>query len=288
MNVIIDTDLGVDDALALMLAIKSGKFNIKAITTVAGNTTIENATRNTKYILGLLNSKIPVYSGEAKPLQRELIKAKVHGEQGLGEIKLTGQTELTNNALQKITELSDEETTIITLGPLTNIAKAIPKLTAKQIIIMGGALKAPGNKNGAEFNIYVDPEAADIVFKAPIKKTLMPLDVCNKVALSMKDFEQITGILKEPILKMVKLYTEKLQEEGYKGAIMYDPLTIYYLLKPEAFKTAVHKIAADKTGKTTITQTGTEITTAEDIDAEEFKKDFLKTINQIQAHHLQP
>lgn len=278
MKVIIDTDPGVDDALALMLAIKSGKFNIKAITTVAGNTTIENTTRNAKYVLDLLDSKIPIYSGEQKPLRRELATAKIHGEQGLGEIKLTGKAELTNNAAEKITELSDTDTTIITLGPLTNIAKAIPKLKAKEIIMMGGALKVPGNKNGAEFNIFVDPEAADIVFKAPIKKTLVPLDACNKVILTLEDFEKITGKLRGPILKMVKMYTKKLQEEGYEGAIMYDPLTVYYLLKPEACKTTKYKAAVDKTGKTTI-NTGNEINVVEDVDKEEFRKDFLRIIN---------
>src|SRR3989344_4117202 len=160
--VIIDTDPGHDDALAIMLAIKSDMFDIKAITTVAGNSTIENTTRNARYILNLLDREdIPVYSGAEKPLERKLIKAVVHGRSGLEGIDPKNEPRLTNDAVEKMISIvkDNSEITIVTLGPLTNIALAIKKnpgimKKVKEIITMGGAIKVPGNKNRvAEFNI---------------------------------------------------------------------------------------------------------------------------------------
>lgn len=248
-KIIIDTDPGQDDAMALMLAIKSNMFNIQAITTVCGNSTIENTTRNTRYVLELLGrTDIPVYSGSAKPLKRPLIQAVVHGKSGLEGIDPINNPMLTGNAVEKILSIiaaNPNKITLVTLGPLTNIAMGIlknPKTMrrVKEMIIMGGAVKVPGNKNRvAEFNIFVDPEAADIVFKFPVKKTIVPLDACNRVRLSLKDFKTIKNpTLRRVLLKMNRPYISSITKDvGIKAALMYDPLTVYYLINPKTCKT---------------------------------------------------
>ena len=294
--IIIDTDPGHDDALAIMFAVKSGIFDIKAITTVAGNSTIENTTRNARYILKLLNREdIPIYSGSEKPLSRDLIKAVVHGESGLEGIDPKNESNLTNNAVDKIIEIirENENITLVTLGPLTNIAKAIQKdkeimKRLKQIVIMGGAIKVPGNKNRvAEFNIFVDPEAADIVFNFPIKKFLIPLDACNHVKLQLNDFEKLTGTnLYEPVMSMMRPYIENIfKDEGVNAALMYDPLTVYYLFNPFACKIKEYDLKIETKGEITRGMTVAElrnikkdynINVVETIDEESFKKILLK------------
>ncbi len=301
-KIIIDTDPGHDDVMAIMLAVKSNVFDIQAITTVCGNTTIENTTRNARYVLNLLNrNDIPVFSGEKKPLIRTLIQAVVHGKSGLDGIDPTNEAGLTGNAIEKILSIikaNPKKVTIVALGPLTNIAEAIRKdpktmMRIQEIIIMGGAIKVPGNKNRvAEFNIFVDPEAADIVFKFPINKTLVPLDACNNVQLFLKDFKKIQNILlRMELLKMVKPYINNIaKDEGVKAALMYDPLTVYYLLKPGAAKTYKCNVEVETEGNLTRGMTVVDARTKPEgkpnirvvnyINETAFKKDFIKILSK--------
>ena len=246
-QIIIDTDPGHDDVLAILLLEKAGLFDIKAVTTVAGNSTIENTTNNARYALDLINSATSIYSGAEKPLKRELIQADVHGEAGLAGAVITKEAEITKNASQKIIEIvraNPRKVSILVTGPETNIAKAfmrdpdLPSLIEK-IVIMGGAISVPGNKNRVgEFNIFVDPEAADIVFKADVKKVLVPLDVCNDIFFTLDDFDRLKdSFLYDPIRKMMKCYIQGIESfEKTTGAFMYDPLAAYYLINPTACK----------------------------------------------------
>ncbi len=247
-KVIIDTDPGHDDMLALLLLEKSDMFDIKGITTVAGNCTVENATNNARYTLDLINSITPIFSGANKPLQRELVLADVHGEKGLDGAKITKHEALSNNAPEKIIEIvrtNPHEVTLVTIGPQTNVAKAFildPELPSliKQVVMMGGAIEVPGNKNRvAEFNIFVDPEAADIVFTSSVKKILVPLDVCNDISFTLQDFDVLKKTnLYKPIKSMMSSYIQGIQTfEKTSGALMYDPLAAYYLINPSAYKT---------------------------------------------------
>lgn len=259
-KIIIDTDPGQDDAMAIMLAVKSDMFDIMAITTVCGNSTIENTTRNARYILEVLErTDIPVYSGARKPLKRKLIQAIVHGKSGLEGINPTNKPSLTKNAIDKILSLVNKypyEVTIVTLGPLTNIAQAIikdPKTMkkVKEIISMGGAINVAGNKNRvAEFNIFVDPEAAKIVFEFPVKKTIVPLDVCNKIKLSFDEFKKIKNKnIKRILIKTVKPYIDNLAKDaGVKAAMMYDPLTVYFLMKKVSCKSIYANVQVETEG----------------------------------------
>lgn len=252
-KIIIDTDPGQDDALAILLLEKSGLFDIKAVTTVAGNSTIKNTTNNARYILDLINSKAPIYSGAEKPLKRKLIISNVHGDSGLEGAEITKQEKLLENASQKIIEIIKEnpgEVSILAIAPETNIAKAfmedptiIPLI--KEIVIMGGAISVPGNRNKVgEFNIFVDPEAADIIFKSNVKKTLIPLDICEDIFLSLSDFEDLKNSnLYGPIKKMMGFYIEGMKKfENKNGAFVYDPLAAYYLINKDAYKTELMDI----------------------------------------------
>lgn len=260
-DIIIDTDPGHDDALAIMLAVKSNKFKIHAITTVSGNSIIENTTRNARFTLRLLEREdIPVYSGSEKPLKRELVQAVVHGKSGFEGLDPKNEACLTGNAADKIIEIvknNPGKITIITLGPLTNIAKAIlkdPETMSKveRIAIMGGAINVHGNqRNVSEFNMFVDPEAADIVFGFNIKKRLTTLDACNHILLQLEDFNKLKGsALYEPIISLMKPYIKKiLDDQKVAGALMYDPLTVYELLNPEACEYKIYNIKVDKDGE---------------------------------------
>lgn len=262
-KIIIDTDPGHDDAMALMLACKSGEFDILAVTTVCGNSTVENTTRNARFILDFLGQeRIPVYSGGEQPLQHPLIQAVVHGLSGLDGIDPANESELTGDAVDQILSLVREnpnEVTIVTLGPLTNIALAIQKdpetmTLLKEIVSMGGAIDVAGNKNRvAEFNIFVDPEAADIVMRFPVKKTLIPLDACNHVLLQLEDIAAIKDDrLRNLLNKMLIPYIANLEKDvGITGALMYDPLTIFYLLQPSSCRVVMQHVLIETKGDIT-------------------------------------
>lgn len=300
-DIIIDTDPGVDDALAIMLAVKSGNFRIHAITTVAGNSTIDDTTRNARFILKLLGREdIPVYSGAKNPLKRKLDRAVVHGKDGLGGLKPLNGPGLSGDAVERISSIIERNSgkiTIVALGPLTNIARmiedypqTIPKM--KSVVMMGGAIRVPGNKSRvAEFNMYVDPEAADIVFRSPVMKTMLPLDACD-VQLSLTDFEKIRDAeLRSPILEMVVPYMRNLSKnEGTSKAMMYDPLTVYSLMNPSACRKRRINAVVETRGEFTRGMTVAEqrrwkeenpnVTVVEKVSARRFKADFVRILSK--------
>lgn len=299
---IIDTDPGHDDALAIMLAFRSEMFNVKAITTVAGNSTIQNVTRNARYIMSLLgDTSTPVYSGAGKPLQRDLIQAVVHGMSGLDGVDTSRVSNvLTGDAVEQIIRIVRENpgrVTILALGPLTNIAQALlrePLVVEDiaEIVMMGGAIDVPGNKNRvAEFNMFVDPEAADIVFRSKVKKVLVPLDVCNDVVLTMEDFDRLKGSsYYEPIMAMMEKFIQGISEdEGVEGALVYDAVAAYYLMNPSAFETEEMDILIETKGEYTFGMTVAEkrvakekninCTVCRSVDREVFRREFLEVLS---------
>ena len=300
-KIIIDTDPGHDDALAILLLHGSDSVDIQAVTTVAGNSTIQNTTNNTRYILDLINSGAELYSGSGEPLKRDLIKADVHGKSGLAGAEVSKTEPLSDNATKKIIELIRKypnEITVLTLGPCTNLARALiedaelPTLI-KEVVIMGGAISVPGNKNRtSEFNIFVDPEAADIVFRSDVKKTLVPLDACNDIFFSLEDFDELKEhSLHKPMVGMIKPYIKGIQKfEKTLGALMYDPLAAYYLVCPEAFELEPMNVQIETKGEFTRGMTVAEkrlgsdlkpnISVVTKIDEQKFKQDFFDLIKK--------
>ena len=200
LPIAIDTDPGVDDAIALMLALRSPELSVELITSVAGNVPVKTATRNAKRILGLLNPPHwPLLAeGAAAPLRGKLTTATaIHNSDGLGgnasrlpvPRHLRAQSDAPG-ALVEFARKHGQRGVIVALGPLTNLARAIDRdpqamATTGRLIVMGGAVRVPGNITAvAEFNIYVDPEAADRVLGCGIPTMLVPLDVTQQVCLT--------------------------------------------------------------------------------------------------------
>lgn len=298
-KIIIDTDPGHDDALAIMLLVKSRMFETLAITTVAGNSTIQNVTSNARFLLDLLESRTPIYSGAEKPLKKAQVLANVHGKSGLAGANVTKQEKLTGDAVDQIIRLvrsNPNEVSLVVLGPQTNIAKAflkdpqMPNLI-KQLIIMGGAIDVPGNKSRvSEFNLFVDPDAAKVVFDASVKKVLVPLDICNTMPLFLEDFEKITGRLRNSVLSMMKHFIKGIEKfEFAQGALVYDALAAYYMVRPDAYEIEEADIRIETKGELTegmsvkekrvYAQKDNNVSLVTKIDREMFVRDFLNILS---------
>lgn len=252
LPVILDCDPGHDDAIALILALASPELMVLAVTTSAGNQTPDKTLNNALRILTLLGrDDIPVAAGAPKPLARELIIAdNVHGESGLDGPKLPDPAfaPVAMTALElmaKCLRESPEPVTLVPTGPLTNIAlllAAHPELKSKiaRIVLMGGAA-GPGNWTpAAEFNIYVDPEAADMVFKSGLPITMCGLDVTHEAQVMDEDIERVRAIT-NPVAQCVAglldffMIYHRDPKWGFAGAPLHDPCTIAWLLAPALF-----------------------------------------------------
>lgn len=296
-NIIVDTDPGKDDFLAILMLILSNQVKIQAITTVMGNSTIQNVTANAKYLLDLTSSSISLYPGAAKPLKKKLVLGNVMGKSGLDGVKISKIRVTPGQAVNAISKLltTTKDINILALGPLTNIAELIrnyPSLTSKieSIILMGGAIYCPGNKNRvAEFNFFVDPDAAKIVLESKIPKVMIPLDLCYKIPFFTKDFDKLNGSSYGKVInKLMKPYTIALAKyEDQKGAIIYDALAAYYILSPKSFTLTPMDIVIETKGEFTsgmsvVNRASTanpNILVATGINKLQFKRDFTRIIN---------
>ncbi len=254
-KIIIDTDPGQDDAAAIMLALGSpGELDVLGITAVAGNVPVALTSRNVRVICELCNRRdVKVFAGADRPLVRQLVTAEhVHGKTGLdGPVVEEPTMPLqTQHAVDFIIEtlLSHEPgtVTLCTLGALTNIALALNKAPeiaprVRELVMMGGGFFEGGNITpSAEFNIYVDPDAAGIVFKSGIPIVMMPLDVTHRVLTYKARVEKIKAIGSPAAVAMAEMleFFERFDIEKYgsDGGPLHDPTVIAYLLRPELFK----------------------------------------------------
>ena len=263
--VIIDVDTGIDDAMALVLALQSDKLDIRGITTVAGNQTIEKTTRNTIDVVEYFGrGEIPVAMGASQPLVRpQIIAAYAHGESGLGTAvlpKAEKQPEELDAVafIKKVLEESEEKITLVPTGPLTNIAillKAYPhiKNNIKEIVLMGGGA-FQGNSNAtAEFNIFADPEAASVVFNSGVKLVMCGLDVTMKALVTPDEVAQIKAIGNKAgdfIAEALEFYMAMYKKNAnFTGCAVHDAVTITYLIAPELIKTRQGIARVDIDGK---------------------------------------
>jgi inosine-uridine nucleoside N-ribohydrolase len=275
-RVVIDTDLGVDDALALLLALRSPELQVVAITTVTGNVPLDQATKNAALLLDLVNpDPRPILAkGSSQPLRKRPITAQsVHGSDGLGELNQFKNTD--GSPRYPVTELSQDlpdaieivldllcrypnELSLITLGPLTNLATAllVDKRRVKnlrEVVVMGGAIKVPGNITpAAEFNIFVDPHAAQIVFQAGLPITLIPLDVTEKVGLREIDIKRLAQAMDQPMGIFISDATTRIikymkQERGTATMLLHDPLAIGAMIDPSLVSTSLLHVDVETT-----------------------------------------
>jgi inosine-uridine nucleoside N-ribohydrolase len=241
---ILDTDPGIDDALALEYLLARGVWDLKAITVVAGNVGLKAALANARGLCALLGMEreVPVYAGCPKPLLRPLFTAeRVHGERGVGGAELP-EAEVPpreEHAAQIICDLArryEGELTLIAIGPLTNVAAALildPTLPhrLKHLVFMGGAAEVPGNvsPDAAEFNIYVDPEAAKVVVESGVPYTMVGLDVTGRALLEREQMEALEGDA-APLRfarHVLEYYMEAYRRSrGREACALHDPLAV--------------------------------------------------------------
>ncbi len=253
-KIIIDTDPGQDDAVAILLALGSAELDVIGITAVAGNVPLSLTETNARKICELAGRPdVKVFSGAVRPLVRSLVTAEhVHGKTGLDGPVLPDPTMKlqAQYAVDFIVEtLMREEAgtvTLCALGPLTNLALALirePRIAPRirEIVLMGGGFFEGGNITPtAEFNIYVDPHAAEIVFGSGAPIVVMPLDVTHKALTTAKRIEALRKLgskVGDAVASLLDFF-ERFDEEKYgtDGGPLHDPCVIAYLLKPELFK----------------------------------------------------
>ncbi|QPC86194.1 nucleoside hydrolase [Mesorhizobium sp. NBSH29] len=252
-KIIIDTDPGQDDAVAILLALASPELEVVGITAVAGNVPLALTEKNALKICELAGKPdIKVYSGAVRPLIRDLVTAEhVHGKTGLDgpDLPEPTMTLQDQHAVDFIIETLMNEPagsiTLCPLGPLTNIALALvrePKIAPRirQIVLMGGGFFEGGNITPtAEFNIYVDPHAADVVFRSGVPIVMMPLDVTHKALTTKKRVDAFramgtkVGTATAALLDFFERFD--VAKYGSDGGPLHDPCVIAYLIKPELF-----------------------------------------------------
>lgn len=264
--VILDCDPGHDDAIAMIIACASDKLDVKAITTVGGNQTVKKTTNNALRVLSFIDRDIPVAKGADRPMRRALeIAPEVHGDTGLDGPELPEPTKkaVDINAydlMAKVIEESDKKVVLVPTGPLTNIAiflLSYPHLHDKieRISLMGGAAIGGNWTAAAEFNILVDPEAADIVFKSGIPITMAGLDVTHKAQIREAEIERIKsqgGKVATMVAELLEFFIKFHKEVvGWDFAPLHDPCAVAYLINPDMFKSEHLNIAIDLDGEHT-------------------------------------
>lgn len=297
--IIIDTDPGIDDAVALAIALFNEQLDVRMITTVHGNVSLEKVTYNALRLMKFYDKKVPIAKGADRPLIADIIDASdIHGETGMdgynfdepdNELLLDKHAV---NAMYDEIMSSNEKITIVPIGPLTNIALLLRlypevKEKIKEIILMGGSTTRGNASVMAEFNIYADPEAAKIVFSSGLPIVMAGMDVGQNALVYPEDSAQLkdmnhTGNM---FYHLFKKYRGGSFNQGLK---MYDSCAIAYLLKPDLFETADTFVDIELQGKYTRGATivdlqnylnqKSNVKVCTDIDAEGFKNWFMENI----------
>ena len=246
-RVIIDTDPGVDDAMAILLALNSPELKVEALTIVPGNVDGRQGLENALKIVSLAGRcDIPVAGGAKHPLNQKLITAQFwHGPNGLAGVELPASkckadSRFGPDLIIETIHKYPHEVTLIPVGPLTNIALAVSKDPSiaglvKDIVIMGGSISGGNVDGAAEANIYNDPEAASIVFNAGWMVTMVGSDVGERTIMTRKhlgDLQAQHGPESDFIAKLADFYITRSEKSGYSGAAMYDPLAVAAVIDP--------------------------------------------------------
>ena len=267
MKILIDCDPGHDDMMAIMLACASAELQVLGVTTVAGNQTGEKTWRNARRILTLIGrTDIPAARGADRPLLREpTVAPESHGVSGLvgADLPEPGWRGLAEHAVDFLIRVimgSREPVTLVPTGPLTNVALALlkePVLARRleRIVLMGGAVYDSNITPAAEFNIYVDPEAAKIVFECGAPIVMVGLDVTNKARLSFADIDELgswNGRVSRVVAPLLRFFARANHEIfGFDGAPLHDALAVAHLLKPQVIRTRRMNVAIETAGEHT-------------------------------------
>lgn len=300
---IIDTDPGIDDAAAITLLVDEPAFDIKLIASVSGNVGIGHTTNNALKLLTFLGRRIPVARGAAAPLMRDnRFATEAHGKSGMGSFEFPEPDDslLTeDNAVleeRKVLMESTEPVTILTLGPLTNIALLLAtfpevKSHIERIVSMGGSTERGNIGVYGEFNISVDPEAAKMVFRSGLPITMVGLDIGRKAHLIPNDLDALeaVGEVGKMVGSLFRSYDGGHIEEGIK---MYDPSAAMVLIEPELFTMRSAFVDVEISSPITLGATAVDydgILSEEknsdvcvDVDVDGFRKSFVDRISRVQ------
>lgn len=308
-KIIYDTDPGIDDALGLLLLAASPEIDLLAITVTHGNTSQEKCLNNALKLVELTGiTKVPVARGAEEPLVKELsVAEETHGEGGLGYAILPTSaispcSELAHDLIIRLVRENPGEVTLLCVGPMTNIALAFlkaPEIVSKvrRIVSMGGAIHYPGNVTPqAEYNVFCDPEAFEIVLKSGIDFTLVPLDVTYQCILTTDHLEKITEARSEIrnfIFDSTRFYMEFHENyQGIKGCAINDPLAAAILLDPTLVKNRDYYLTIELTSPTSKAKTIADhyglLKSAPNakvsmvVDVERFMELFINRMNRLQ------
>lgn len=296
--IIIDTDPGIDDVVAITAALFSDKLDVRLITTVGGNVGIENTTRNAIDLVTFLGKNTPIAKGAGEPLIiTPKTASQVHGTSGVGTYQFEAATNnslLSNEnaviALKNYIIDSAEPVTLVPIGPLTNIAllfKVFPETldNIAEIVLMGGAVEGGNATPVAEFNIFADPHAAKIVFDTDIKIVMCGLDVTRLTSVTAGDVNKVKeqGSVGEMVASMLEYYQQTYSSDAIA---IHDLCTIFYLTRPDLFHTKRAKVNVVTEGEaagctvTNYTETGN-VFVCVDADVEAFREEFVAVFRDI-------
>jgi purine nucleosidase len=258
-KVVIDCDPGIDDAVALALAFASPRLDVVAVTATAGNVPVDDANRNLEAVVQLLDPprQPRIGAGAADERAPAIDRRSIHGRDGLGDAFFPVSQRHHQHPAEKVicdaVQAAPGQVTIICLGPLTNLARALqydPELPSLvgQIIMTGGSVSGVGNVTpAAEFNMYFDPEAAQQVFRSPTTKTLIPLDVTSQIVFSLDFLDELPAqcsragsLLRQIVPYAFRAYRREL---GLEGIHLHDAVSLISAIHPELFET--QEIAGD-------------------------------------------
>lgn len=260
--VVIDTDTGVDDALALLLAMRSPEIRIVGITTVAGNVEVHRCTRNVRELIRRFGRResVTVVSGAPRPLRLPLVTAsEVHGPGGMGNVTPLRAPAMSNDPLEAPRFIASQarrygrHLTIVAIGPLTNVAIAFRKYPREmrsvgRIISMGGAFHVPGNTGPvSEFNYYVDPHAVQVVLANAARLLILPLDVTEQITLMWSEVvRRPRGKAGRWMRQLVDGYMRyHLTTEGFRGAYLHDPIAVAEAICPGILTSRASSVQID-------------------------------------------
>jgi purine nucleosidase len=265
-KIIFDTDPGTDDALALMLAFTSPELDVRAITVVPGNVTLEMGAENALRMASLANRcDIPIAAGAHGPLFQKLITAEMwHGKNGLGNVELPPSKckldpRFGPDLIIQLVHASPHEITLVPVGPLTNIALAVKKDPSivplvKEVILMGGSITGGNVNAAAEANIYNDPEAAQIVFQAGWPLTMVGLEVGDRAPFTRKHLDELGkthGPINDFIHDVTKYLVDLSEKFGEAGTPMYDPSAVAVAVDPTLVKVQAMHVDVETRGEFT-------------------------------------
>lgn len=298
MRIIIDCDPGHDDAVALLMAF-AHDLDVRAITTVCGNNVLDKMTRNAHIVAAVAKKDITIAAGAEAPLiNAPYISSEFHGESGMdGPSILPDITPVKNprsavEVLKEEIERGGEKLTIVAIGPLTNIAlllKTYPQLKSgiERIVLMGGGMQHGNVNEYAEFNIFVDPEAAQIVFASGLPIVMCGLDVTEQAIIYADEFEYLRsrGTVGRFFCELMDFYGSKSALFGATGCMLHDPCAVAYLIQPALFRGTQMgievELAGEERGRTKRTQARENVLCLNAVDREAFSKLVCSSIEKL-------